>query len=205
MKIWYVSIAFTVLLSGCVPEGIMRTWSSSEEYDHKFKNLMVMGLINNLNLRNDVENEVVSAARKADLKATNGMSMFPPELGKPFEDIERMKNRLREKGFDGIVTVTLIDKRADRYIKPEATYEPLVYYDRFSNYYFRTYQLVYKPGYFQQATQYFIETNFYELGGGNLVWSGRSRVFDSQQLEGYLPTYAKGLFRELSKQGIILE
>ncbi|MEP5611483.1 MAG: hypothetical protein ABJP45_04505 [Cyclobacteriaceae bacterium] len=200
-----VRVSLVLLLSGCVPEGVMRTWSSSEEYNHRFENLMVIGLVNNVNLRNDVENEVVTAARKAKLQATNGMSMFPPELGKPFEDIERVKSRLREKGFDGILTATLIDFKAPRYVKPEATYQPLVYYDRFSNYYYRTYDLVYKPGYFADHTKYFIETNFYELDGGKLVWSGRSQVIESYQLEGFLPTYSKGLFRELSQQGVIMK
>ena len=193
------------LLIGCTQEGVMRTWSSSEEYDRRFKNLMVMGLVNNVNLRNDVENEVVKAAKKSEMLATNSMSMFPPELGKPFEDIERIKSRLREKGFDGILTVALIDFKASRYIKPEAVYQPLVYYDRFRNYYYQTYDLVYKPGYFSEESKYFIETNFYELKGGKLVWSGRSQVFESYQLEGFLPTYAKGLFRELSQQGVILK
>lgn len=203
MKNFLLIILTVFMMVGCVPEALMRTWSSNEEYDRKFKNLMVMGLVNNVNLRNDVENQVVAAAIKTDLLATNGMSMFPPELGKPFDDTERVKERLREKGFDGILTVALIDVRAERYVPPDASYEPLVYYDRFRNYYFRTYELVYRPGYFAQATRFFIETNFYELQGGKLVWSGRSGAFDPSQLQDYLPNYARGLFKELSMEGII--
>jgi len=166
---------------------------------------MVMGLVNNINLRNDIENEVVMAASKVEMKATNGMSMFPPELGKPFDDIKRVKSRLREQGFDGILTVALIDVQAERYIQPNTAYEPLVYYDRFRNYYYRTYELVYRPGYFSKQSKYFIETNFYELKGGALVWSGRSEVFEPHDLDNFLPTYSKSLFKELSKDGVILK
>lgn len=195
-------IASTVFIS-CVPEGFMRTWSSDQEYDHHFKNIMVMGLVNNVNLRNDLENEIVFAARKNGLNSMNGMAMFPPELGKPFENIERVKERLRNKGFDGILTATLIDVRAERYIGPDSSYEPLLYYDRFRNYYYRTYELVYRPGYFSEYSRYFIETNFYELKEGSLIWSGRSRVFEPYELEKYSPIYAKGLFKELILEGII--
>ncbi|MFY0600103.1 MAG: hypothetical protein JXR03_10565 [Cyclobacteriaceae bacterium] len=198
-----LAISTIVLLSGCVPQGLMRTWSSSEEYDHHFKKVLVMGLINNVNLRNDLENEVVLAAGKTDLASVNGMSMFPPELGKPFEDIERVKARLREKDFDGIITVALIDVRAERYVTTDSYYEPLVYYDRFRSYYYQTYSLVYRQGYFSEYSRYFIETNFYELGAGGLVWSGRSRVFEPEELEKFAPIYAKGLFKELAVEGVI--
>jgi hypothetical protein len=181
----------------------MRTWSTPVEYDRKFENIMVMGLINNVNLRNDVENEVVYAARKAAQKAGNAMSMFPPELGKPLEDIERAKMRMREKGYDGILTVALISVKADRYISPDVTYQPLVYYDRFRNYYAQTYELVYRPGYFSESSRYFIETNFYELKGGSLVWSGRSVVFEPNLLDSFLPKYASLLFKELKLESII--
>lgn len=207
MKIYYSILLTAVLpiffLSGCVSENLMRTWSTTEEYDRKFQNLMVMGLVNNVNLRNDVENEVVLAARKTDLQATNGMSMFPPELGKPLQDIEAAKARMRKNGFDGIITVALIDVKAERYIGPNTAYEPLVYYDRFRNYYFRTYDLVYRPGYFSQYSQFFIETNFYELKGGSLVWSGRSKVFDPSELVDFLPNYSRALFKELQEEGVI--
>ncbi len=191
------------LLNGCVSEGLMRTWSTSEEYDKKFNQIMVMGLINNVNLRNDVENLVAITGRKVGLACSNGMSMFPPELGKPFEDVERAKERLRNNGFDGVLTVTLIDINEERYIAPSTEYAPLIYYNRFGNYYLRTYDLVYKPGYFTKNTKYFIETNFYELKGGKLVWSGRSTIFEPEELNSYLPNYARGLFKELKTQKII--
>lgn len=188
---------------GCSQKGIMRTWSTSEEYEKHFDQVMIMGLVNNVNLRNDVENTVVSTATKANLRSANGMSMFPPELGKPFDDVERAKARMRDKGYDGVLTVSLIDIQAARYIPPTQTYEPLVYYDRFGNYFFRTYDLVYRPGYFSETSKFFIETNFYELKVGRLVWSGRSRVFDPAELNSFLPTYARQLFKELKEQGVV--
>ena len=185
--------------------GQIRDWSSGEEYDNKFKNVLIMGLVNSVSLRNDIEDQVVGAARKIKLKATNGMSMFPPELGKPFDDTERVKNRLQEKGFDGMLTVALIDVVAKRYIPPERKYAPLVYYDRFSNYYYRTHALVYKPGYVSKDSRYFIETNLYELKVGSLVWSGRSRVFDPSEVKTFVPAYAKKLFKALVKRGVITQ
>lgn len=204
-KLMSFFILYTVLimLSGCLPEGYMRTWSTSQDYDHQFKKMMVLGLVNDVALRNQLEIEVVTAAHKTGLSSQNGLSMFPPELGKPFDDVERFKERLRQKDFDGILTITLIDVRAERYVETQEVYEPLGFYNRFGNYYFRTYDLVYKKGYFAQYSRYFIETNLYELKGGTLVWSGRSKVFEPEELDAYAPVYAKGLFKELQIEAII--
>ena len=196
-------LIFTQLLTSCSPEGYMRTWSSNKEFDNQFSSLMVLGMINDVILRNDIENEVVFAAKKNNLKATNGMSMFPPEMGKPFEDVEKFKSKLRDKGFDGILTIALIDIKEERYIAPEMDYQPFGYYDRFRNYYFRTYDLVYRPGYFRQTSKYFIETNFYELKTGGLVWSGRSMLFSPSEIDAFTLRYSKNLFKELIKEGII--
>lgn len=203
MKLRNFSLLIILFLTSCVPEGLMRTWSTTEDYDRKFNNMLVMGLVNNVNLRNEVENEVVYAGKKEGLKCVNGMSMFPPELGKPFEDVERAKERLRQNGFDGVITVALVDINEERYIPPSTEYEPLLYYNRFGNYFFRTYDLVYRPGYFTRNTKYFIETNVYELKGGKLIWSGRSTIFNPSDLNQYLPNYARGLFKELKVEGMI--
>ncbi len=181
----------------------MRMWSANQEYDREFKKIMVMGLINNVSIRSDVEEDVVIQAGKKNISATNGMSMFPPELGKPLDDIERFKSRLRDQGFDGILTVALIDITAERYVKQKVVYEPMVYYDRFRTYYYQTYGAVYKKGYFSEFSRYFIETNFYELKGGTLVWSGRSEIFDPQDLNSVTSKYGKRLFKELLSQNII--
>lgn len=188
-----IILIFTTI-HGCVPEGLMRTWSIREDYNRKFESVLIMGLINNVNLRSEVEDEVVYAGVREDLKCVNGMSMFPPELGKPFEDVEKAKERLRKNGFDGVITVALVDVSEERYIPATTEYAPLLFYDRFGNYFFRTYDLVYKPGYFTRNTKYFIETNFYELGGGKLIWSGRSTIFHPSELGQYLPKYSRGLF-----------
>lgn len=191
------------LINSCASTDQVRDWRSSEDYDQSYKKVLIMGLVNKVSLRTDIEYEVTDAARKAGLKAVNSMSMFPPQLGNPFDDLEHLKTTLREKDFDGILTVSFIDVSEERYVGPNTEYIPLVYYDRFSNYYYRTRALVYKPGYSTLQTRYFLETNLYELKVGKLVWSGRSFAFDAGELESIVPKYANRLFKKLQIGGII--
>ena len=201
--LFLVALPTMILMNSCATKDIVREWSPSEDHEQKLEKILIMGLVNQVSLRNDVEYEMTDAAHKFGLKATNSMAMFPPELGKPFEDAEKLRLRLQERGFDAIITVAIIDIEAERYVGPEKTYVPLVYYNRFANYYQRTEILVYKPGYFSLKTRYFLETNIYELKAGRLIWSGRSTVFDPQDVERFVPRYSKKLFRELQITGII--
>jgi len=201
--LFLVALPTMILMNSCATKDIVREWSPSEDHEQKLEKIMIMGLVNQMSLRNDVEYEMADAAHKFGLKATNSMAMFPPELGKPFEDAEKLRLRLQERGFDAIITVAIIDIEAERYVGPEKKYVPMVYYNRFTNYYHRTEVLVYKPGYFSLKTRYFLETNIYELKAGRLIWSGRSTVFDPQDVERFVPRYSKKLFRELQITGII--
>lgn len=201
--IFLIVLPTMILMNSCASTDHVRDWASSEAYKRDFENILIMGLVNKVSLRNDIEYEMVDAAHKIGLKATNSMALFPPELGKPFDDTERVKERLQERGFDGILTVALIDYTAERYVRPENKYVPLIYYDRFTNYYYRTEALVYRPGYFSLQTRYFLETNLYEIIGGKLVWSGRSYLFDPNDVDRFVAKYAKRLFKELVTAGVI--
>ena len=202
MKIKHL-IFLVVLLQGCVSSQMLFTWVTEEPLEGPYSNVMILGLVNNVGLRNDVESEFVYAAQKIKLKVGNGMSMFPPEMGKPFDDIERTKARLREKGYDAVLTTAVIDVRAERYVAPEANYEPMVFYDRFRNYYYRTYELVYRPGYVSVSSSYYLETNLYDLKTGLLIWSGRSKVFEHAEMNDFLQGYSYDIFRELTDKKII--
>lgn len=202
-KFLWVLILASFLINSCATKDIVRDWNSDEEQKQNVESIMIMGLVNQVSLRSDTEYEMADAARKIGLKPTISMTMFPPQLGKPFDDTERVKERLQERGIDAILTVAIIDIKAERYVGPEKTYVPLVYYDRFTNYYYRTGVVVYKPGYFTLQTRYFLETNLFEIKSGKLIWSGRSYAFDPQDLKRFLPKYAKRLFKELRKTDIM--
>ena len=197
-------ILTSFLMNSCATKDIVRDWNSTEEPKKNVESIMIMGLVNQLSLRSDIEFEMADAAHKTGLKPTNSMAMFPPEFGKPLDDIERIRERLQERGIDAILTVAILDIEAKRYVGPEKTYVPLVYYDWFTNYYYQTAAVVYKPGYFTFQTRYFLETNLYDVKSGKLLWSGRSYAFDPQDFERFVKKYGKRLFKELHKTDIML-
>jgi hypothetical protein len=201
--IFWIFLLATILINGCSSTYEVRSWSSSDEFDQKFNRFLVLGLVNNTSRRFDVESEMVLAARKVNLNSRKGLRMFPPELGNPFGDMDRLQERLKEMGFDAILTVAIINVTSERFIPPERRYVPMIGYNRFRNYYYATNALVISRGYFVPESRYFLETNLYEVGSGSLIWSGRSNAFMPQDFDRFLPRYAKRLFKDLQNRGII--
>ncbi len=198
-----IFVSILIILVACAPSPIMMSYASDGDHQRQLKKIMVFGLIENIPARIDFENEMVYASGKYQLLATNSLSYIPPELGKPLGDIEKTKQTLRERGYDCIITLSIIDIRAPRYIAADENYQPLVYYDRFRNYYYKTYDVVYAPGYLNMNTRYFVETNLYELSGGTLIWSGRSTVFDPLDLDAFSRIFSKALLKELYASGTL--
>ncbi len=197
-----ILLSFTPLAT-LVLQAQLRTWSTEDIPATQFKKIIVLGLNEDLLTRDKIEGELAKAAHKKGLLAVEGILMFPPELGKPIVDFEQTRANLRSKGFDGLITVTLIGTSAKRYIPPSSTYEPLIYYNRFGNYYTRTYALVHTGGYEVQDIKYFLEVNLFELEEGRLIWSGRSYAFEQEAMNSSLGSFAKKLFKELRNLGLI--
>ena len=200
-----IALLFISLLqsSTCQLQAQTRTWVTKEAFDSRFAKIMILGLVEDVKIRDILEVELVKAAEKRGLNAIESLYYFPPSLGKPFEDAAQTRNNLIEKGFDGLITATIIGTSARRYIPPTSTFQPLVYYDVFRNYYYQTYNLVNTPGYITQDPKYFIETNLYEMKEGKLIWSGRSYAFDQEEYIAQIQGFAKKLFKELIRQEVI--
>ena len=200
-----ITVLFIIVLQ-CSPyklQAQMRIWETKEAYDSKFSKIMVLGLTEDVKIRDNLEVELVKAAEKRGLNAIESLYFFPPSLGKPFEDAAQTRENLMKKGFDGLITVTIIGTSAKRYIPPTSSFQPFVYYDVFRNYYYQTYALVNTPGYITQDPKYFIETNLYEMKEGKLLWSGRSYAFDQEEYMAQIHRFAKKLFKEFIKQEVI--
>lgn len=164
---------------------------------------MILGLFEDVVVRDLLEVELVKAAEKRDLTAIESLLYFPPSLGEPFQDAAQTRKNLMEKGFDGLITATIIGTGANRYVPPTSSYQPLIYYNVFRNYYYQTYALVNTPGYITQETKYFIEANLYEMKEGKLIWTGRSYAFNQVLYKSEIQKFAKKLFKQMTKQEVI--
>jgi hypothetical protein len=62
---------------------------------------------------------------------------------------------------------------------------------------------VYTPGYTEQRTDYFFETNLYDLNGNKLLYSAQSQSFDPSSASQIANDLSKAVVKDMQKKGIL--
>jgi hypothetical protein len=205
IKTAVILIIVNIILTGQIKaQSKIRSWKTNEDFDPNFKKMVVIGMIERMSLRSEMEENIVIQARKNNLYANMGYLLFPPEIGNPFENMDKVRNGLLDKEYDALLSVAIFGTSAKRYIPPERVYVPIAYYNRFGSYYRNSYAVVRRPGYMTTEDQYFIECNLYNLQDGKLLWSGRTYAFPQTSLNSQVSKFAHRLFKALKKQEIVV-
>ena len=126
IKTAVILIIVNIILTGQIQaQSKLRSWKTNEDFDPNFKKMVVIGMIERISLRSEMEENIVIQARKNNLYANMGYLLFPPEMGKPFEDMGKVRNGLLDKGYDVLLSVAIFGTSAKRYIPPERVYVPI--------------------------------------------------------------------------------
>lgn len=201
-----VGLSAIMLLGGCSSTKVTSSWKADNATGVKNERLLVLGIMNDKDrsMRIAMENELANDLREAGINATAASTVFSP---KAFSDVkeERALKMLRNKGYDAVMTIVLLNKSKERsYVPGNVTYAPLgISYSRFFGYYRWMYGRIYEPGYYTTNTNYFWETNLYDLRNKALKYSVQSESFDPSSWQSLGKEYAKKITRDMMKQGLV--
>lgn len=207
----YILFAFvgSLMLTACGPAtNITATWNNPDLNVDAFENVLVTAMVSDVAARQLLEDELALQLRAKGAQVTQGMNLFPPELrDEKMGNEEELLNAINEKKFDGIITVTLIDKDTDtRYVPGNYAYAPVSrfgYYGNFWGYYNTWYPAVYDPGYYNTTRQYFLETNLYDATTEKLVWSAQSETINPGSVENFSEDYSKRITKKLIEEKLV--
>ena len=141
---------------------------------------------------------------KKGIQASSSIEKYGPLFLSGLQESEAI-HKIKGQGFDAVLTVVLLDKEKEKhYIPDRITYTPYyMYYRRFWGYYSTVYERVYEPGYYIENTNYFWESNLYDLSDKSLIYSAQTKSFDSNNLESLADEYGKIISNDLFKKGIL--
>ncbi|MCB0775388.1 MAG: hypothetical protein KDB99_03590 [Chitinophagaceae bacterium] len=180
VKIIY-SILFIFLLASCSPTKITKTWVDKSIGPRKYNRVLVLCVIpeteKELGLK--MENQLTGDLTDLGYDAIAANKIFP-EGTFVRGDTARAVAALAGKGFDGIMTIVLIDKKKQPYYVPGKVNEKLAFdkLNGFNRYYITVADHIYSPGYYGEEIKYVWENNFYDLIDNKIVYSARSRTLD---------------------------
>lgn len=203
-----ILLLLLAFLISCQPSKITQSWAANDAGPNQYKKILVLGVLidNDSELRAKIENHLAEDLRALGYTALAANKVFPATA---FEkgDTAKAVQALTNSGFDGILTVVLLDKTKERYYVPGkiTDYSNSNQYGAFNRYYNRVADRIYSPGYFGEETKYVWENNFYDLGSRRMIYSARSRSFDIASKNTLAHTYGQLMAESLVKKNILMK
>ena len=196
-------------MAGCTSSRIVSSWKNPDSNQRVFKKVLVLGLMNNEErvLRVSMEDHLVADLKNLGYDAYCSCDEFSPKMFTGMNESEAV-SKLRNSGFDAVLTVVLLDKVKERqYVPARVFHSPYVIYQRhFWGYYTTIYDRVYSPGYYETSTKYFWETNLYDLNNNrDLLYSVQTRSFDPSSAASLSNEYSRMLVQDMVKKDILVK
>ncbi len=204
MKAIFFSLLIPFLLAGCSSTRITASWQDPETDPVKFSKIAVIAISSSNIYRLTFENDMVEALDSDKKTGFSSMQMDPPMPAPTEDNRDRIKDYFSERDYDAIITISLLDEREDtQYVPGESYVVPRTYYNRFGRYYYTTYHRVYTPGYYNETTSIFLETNLYSVENGKLLWSAQTETVDPSSIEEFSNDYAETIALKLREDGYL--
>jgi hypothetical protein len=188
-----------VILASCNATKIVSSWREPDkqviiENLHK---VLVVALFKDETSRRKAEDEMVQYL------AGKGVASYTYLVASVIkQNEEAIRYKIKMDGYDGAVTMRLVDVDKEKVYVPNSNMYP-VYYRNFSSYYFRTWPYYSAPDNYATTKTYTVETNVYSIKEDKIIWSGLTETTNPEGVEKMTEEITKVVYKAMIKEGFI--
>lgn len=205
-KIKWLAVLLVFLLTGCTSTKITSSWKAQNVEAKQYSKILVLGLIRDTDrsLQEKMEAHLVGDLKDKGYNAVGSLSEYGPKAFSNMTETEAV-NKLKASAVDAVITIVLLDKQKERnYVPGRLYYSPYgMYYNRFWGYYGTLNYRIYEQGYYVTDTEYFWESNMYDMSTQSLIYSVQTKSFDPANSESLGHEYGKLIINEMVKNNIL--
>ena len=205
-KITWIAMMMWFLFAQCTSTKITSSWKAPNIGANQFKKILVLGLIRDTDrsLQENMETHMIGDLKEKGYNAVGSLAEYGPKAFSNMTEPEAV-NKLKESGVDAVITIVLLDKQKERsYVPARLYYSPYgMYYNRFWGYYGTLNYRIYEQGYYVTDTEYFWESNVYDMSTQSLIYSVQTKSFDPGSSESLGHEYGKLIIKAMSDNGIL--
>lgn len=199
---------FALLLAGCgTSTSINGSWSAPGAEVGNYQKVAVVAIGTQTQNTRIAETEITASLNARGIPAVPGYDIFQEGYLKGQPSKEDIQSKLRQANVEGLLTVALLDAKEETYYVPGTTryapYPTYPYYGSWYGYYNFYAPTVYEPGYYAQSTNFFLETNLYDVDDAELVWSAQSSTIDPTSFSSFAKSYSGSIVKQMQKDGVI--
>ncbi|MFZ5876587.1 MAG: hypothetical protein ACOYXU_09275 [Nitrospirota bacterium] len=188
-------IAVSVLM-GCAATKMTSMWKD-EAYKKQPRKVLAVAILKSNTNRLVLEDEFTAQLKQRGLDATAGHTVLSDK--EPVNK-ETVAAALRDKGFDTLLLVRLVDQRSQQTYVPGAAYPVGA---TWPGYYGVGYNTMYTPGYVVEDKFAIAETNMYDVETEKLIWTAATETWIKSSERKLIDEYVGLMMHELEKSGIV--
>jgi hypothetical protein len=176
------------VLGGCATTQVTRAWKDPDFPRATFNKVLVVFQNADPALRRILEDEMAR-------DISNAVPAYSLLGDAEIRDVERVRTRLREQGFDSAVVMRVVTVDREVTYSPARMYVVPGYYRGFYGYWRYGWGTVYDPGYLRTDRIVHIATNVYDVRADKLVWASQSETFNPTSLRSAIAEVVKATSR----------
>lgn len=189
-----------VVMSSCTSSQIASSWRDPEKTVtiSKLNKVLVVALLKDETSRHIAEDQMASYLNG---KGVVSYQYLEPNFNK--RDESAINKIISADGFDGAVTMRLVDvDKEEKYTPGDMSSYP-TYYRSFSGYLYRSWNYYSTPGYYSTTKTYTIETNVYSIQSDKIIWTALTKTTDPTGVEKMTSEIADIIYKKMLKEGFI--
>jgi len=205
LKFFFLLLVLTA--AGCTSTRITHAWNARDAVAKPYKKIVVLAMLSNADelLRQRMEEHLSNDLKALGYNALCSCNEYNP---KTFDNMteDQAIAKLRSLGVDAVISIVLLDKKKDMaYVPPRVIYNPSNNgrNNNFWPYYRSISDRIYVNGYYVEDTEYFWESNLYDLERNKLVYSSQSHSFDPASLENMGHIYGQLVVKNMLEHKVI--
>jgi len=205
-------LALTVFIFSCSSSKITSSWKAENAETKPYHNIMVWAILTEKDsiLRKQMETHLVNDLAAKGYHAVSSLAVYKSQAYKKLTAKEII-DEFKTTGVDAVITLVLLDKEKEDKYYPGGVFNQPVNNSPANNngildrYYSTVYERIFTPGYYISTTNYFWESNLFEVGQDKLVYTVRTKSFDPASTERLAHENGLMIMKDMLKKKLILD
>jgi hypothetical protein len=116
---------------------------------------------------------------------------------------EAIRNKIKFDGFDGVITMRLLDVDKETQFSRSSINNYPFYYRSFGGYYFQNWGYYNNPGYYYSTKTYSVETNVYSIKEDKIIWTGLTETANPDGVDKMMREISKVVYKKMIDEGFL--
>ena len=188
------------LAASCTSTKITSSWREPDKQVivEKLNKVLLVALFKDETSRHKAEDQMAGYLKGKGIVSYNYL-----KEGFDKKNENALRERIKADGFDGAVTMRLVDvDKEENYTRGNISSYP-VFYRNFSGYYHRSWSYYSTPGYYSTTKTYTIEANVYSIKEDKIIWSGLTETTNPDGVKKLTEEVAAVVYKKMVKEGFI--